>query len=161
MSWWNTWKKCLQEPEFELGSPSISYLNYKAIFMFQAVLAQMWFHEVRLPSLLFVLFYSPCLHYRFCLASLCSASIFFTSFNAHREDLLLWWFMSAGTLLSGACSWSQAKGCLQAKFANMGQSSRSFCRTIISTAGLDRKLLPLDSISMQLGLCSFTMVLLS
>lgn len=35
----------------------------------------------------------------------------------------------------------------------MGQSSCSFCRTIINRAGLDRKLLPLDPISRQLGLC--------
>lgn len=42
-----------------------------------------------------------------------------------------------------------------------GQSSSSSCRTIISTAGSDRKLLPLDPISRQLRLCFFTMVLLS
>lgn len=64
-------------------------------------------------------------------------------------------------LLPGEYHWMLAKGCLWAMSANMGQSSCSFCRTIISTTGLDRKLLPLDPISRQLRLCFFTMVLLS
>lgn len=50
--------------------------------------------------------------------------------------------MSSETRPPGGCDWLWAKGCLQAMSANVGQSSCSFRRTIISTAGLDRKTAP-------------------
>lgn len=88
---------------------------------------------------------------------------FFTTFDVNVEDLLLLCLMSAGARPPGVCYWSrrQAQGCLQAVLTNTGQSSRSFCGTVISTAGLGRKLLPLHPVSRQLGWHIFTTALLS
>lgn len=81
--------------------------------------------------------------------SLSSQHIFFSPLSVYTWRICF----PGDSWALGPTAWRLPLESRQAMSANMGQSSCSFSRTIISTAGLDRKLLPLDPISRQLGLC--------